>query len=69
MLLYPTVKVAIVVLNEVFVALIKVNHLVLQLRHVKVFKRVRLALHNLPFVDSFPDDIKLVLSEFTELLL
>jgi hypothetical protein len=69
MLLYATVEVAVVALNEVLMALVKVDDLIFQLRNIKVIGRVRFGLQNLLFVDIFPYYVKIILSELHELQL
>ena len=69
MLLYATIEVAVVALNKVLVALVKVDNLIFQLRDIKVFERVWFGLHNLALVDILPYHIKVFLSELGKLLL
>ena len=69
MLLYATVEVAVVALNEVLVALVKVDDLIFQLRNIKVIGRVRFGLENLLFVDILPYYVKIILSELDKLQL
>ena len=67
MLLYATVKIAVVALNEVLVTLVKVDDLIFQLRNIKVIGRVRFGLQNLLFVDILPNYVKIILSELDKL--
>lgn len=69
MLLYATVEVAVVALNEVLVTLVKVDDLIFQLRNIKVIGRVRFGLENLLFVDILPYYVKIILSELDKLQL
>ena len=69
MLLYATVEVAVVALNEVLMALVKVDDLIFQLRNIKVIGRVRFGLENLLFVDILPYYVKIILSELDKLQL
>jgi hypothetical protein len=69
MLLYATVEVAVVALNEVLVTLVEVDDLIFQLRNVKVIGRVRFGLENLLFVDILPYYVKIILSELDKLQL
>lgn len=67
MLLYATVEVAVVALNEVLVTLVEVDDLIFQLRNIKVIGRVRFGLQNLLFVDILPNYVKIILSELDKL--
>lgn len=69
MLLYATVEVAVVALNEVLVTLVEVDDLIFQLRNIKVIGRVRFGLENLLFVDILPYYVKIILSELDKLQL
>ena len=69
MLLYATVEVAVVALNEVLVTLVEVDDLIFQLRNIKVIGRVRFGLQNLLFVDILPNYVKIILSELDKLQL
>ena len=69
MLLYATVEVAVVALNEVLVTLVEVDDLIFQLRNIKVIGRVRFGLQNLLFVDILPYYVKIILSELDKLQL
>ena len=69
MLLYATVEVAVVALNEVLVTLVKVDDLIFQLRNIKVIGRVRFGLQNLLFINILPYYVKIILSELDKLQL
>ena len=69
MLLYATVEVAVVALNEVLVTLVEVDDLIFQLRNIKVIGRVRFGLQNLLFINILPYYVKIILSELDKLQL